>query len=151
MDTAMSEPLRPATPEVPRAPEARPLLDAELGRHGAILFRGFPVGSVDAFEEAVRATSGEPLAYRERSSPRLQVAGHVYTSTEHPPDQSIFLHNEQSYNNVFPLKIYFYCVQASETGGGTPLADCRRVYQKIDPAVRDRFETGGYLYVRNFW
>jgi len=125
-------------------------LDEMLAEHGAILFRGFDVDPVTGFEKFVAATSREPLQYTERSSPRHKVQGRVYTSTDHPASQRIFMHNEQSYAQAFPLRILFACVTAAETGGETPIADCRKVYQRIDPEIRQRFADKGYMYVRNF-
>lgn len=128
----------------------RALLDEKLAEHGGILFRGFDLDPIAGFEQFVDATTGGALRYTERSSPRSQVQGKVYTSTDHPPSQPIFLHNEQSYTLAFPLRILFACVLAAESGGETPIADCRRVYQRIDPEIRDRFARRGYTYVRNF-
>ncbi len=128
----------------------REFLEKALLEHGAILFRGFPLPSVEAFEDVLRSLYGGALDYTERSSPRSQVSGKVYTSTDYPPEHRIFLHNEQSYNLVFPLRIAFFCLTAAETGGETPIADCRRVFQKIDPAIRRKFLETGYLYARNF-
>lgn len=125
-------------------------VDAKLGEHGAILFRGFAVGGVTGFESFVNASCGAALRYSERSSPRSQVEGNVYTSTDHPASQTIFLHNEQSYSLTFPLRIIFHCVTAPEEGGATPIADVRRVYQRLRPELRQRFAELGYLYVRNF-
>ena len=125
-------------------------LDEKLGRSGGLLFRGFHLETVPEFEDFVRAACGEALEYRERSSPRSKVEGHIYTSTDYPPEYPIFLHNEQSYNNVFPRKILFFCVIPAETGGETPVASSRNLYRRIDPAIRQRFEEEGYLYVRNF-
>ena len=59
-------------------------LRAGLVEHGGLLFRGFDVGGVEGFDRAVRALSGEPLVYTERSSPRHAIAGRVYTSTDYP-------------------------------------------------------------------
>jgi len=128
----------------------RKLLEKELGRHGGVLFRGFGVDTPEAFQRFVEAACGRPLEYSERSSPRSRVSGNIYTSTDYPPDQEIFLHNEQSYNRVFPRKIVFCCLQPALRGGATPLADSRRIYQRLDPEVRRRFEDEGYLYQRNF-
>jgi alpha-ketoglutarate-dependent taurine dioxygenase len=125
-------------------------LETKLGEHGAILFRGFRTEGVPDFEAFIAAVSSGALTYTERSSPRSQVHGNIYTSTDYPPEQEIFLHNEQSYNQVFPRKILFYCVTPAETGGETPIADCRRVFEQIDPEVRERFSRSGYLYRRNF-
>jgi alpha-ketoglutarate-dependent taurine dioxygenase len=125
-------------------------IEGELERYGALLFRGFNLKSAPEFERFVRAVSGEVLAYNERSSPRTQISGRIYTSTDYPPDQNIFLHNEQSYNLVFPMKIFFFCAQAPERGGATPIADTRRVFERIASETRERFMERKYMYVRNF-
>lgn len=132
------------------AGDHRELLETELTRHGALLFRGFDIHSVQRFEEFVAATSRGALPYSERSSPRSQVSGNIYTSTDYPAAEKIFLHNEQSYNLQFPLKIYFFCLTAPAEGGQTPIADTRRILAAIRPEVRDRFAKHGYMYVRNF-
>jgi alpha-ketoglutarate-dependent taurine dioxygenase len=121
-----------------------------LGERGAILLRGFDIGGVDGFDGVVRALSGPPLTYSERSSPRSTIKGQVYTSTDYPPEEEIFLHNENSYQAVWPLTLYFYCRQAPATRGATPLADIRRVYRAIDPTIRDEFVRRGWMVVRNF-
>jgi acyl-CoA synthetase (AMP-forming)/AMP-acid ligase II/alpha-ketoglutarate-dependent taurine dioxygenase/acyl carrier protein len=144
---------RPAAQGVQLAEWARghrALVESHLHRHGAILFRGFDVSTAEALEDVVRALADEALPYSERSSPRSQVSGHVYTSTDHPPGERIFLHNEQSYNLTFPLRLFFCCLVPATQGGETPLADSRRVFQRLPPRVRARFLEHGYLYVRNF-
>lgn len=128
----------------------RDRIEATLLKHGGILFRKFMLQSAGEFEQFIAAVSGEVLEYHERSSPRENVGGKIYTSTEHPADQSIFLHNENSYQAVFPLKIFFRCVTPALHGGETPIADCRRIYQCIDPRVRERFAEKQWMYVRNF-
>lgn len=126
------------------------LVRSLLLKHGGLLFRSFNVGSPEVFERFVHVVCGESLGYRERSSPRSQVSGHIYTSTEHPANQSIFLHNEQSYNNIFPRLISFCCLTPARQGGETPIADCRGVYNRLDTAIVDRFAERHYMYVRNF-
>ncbi|HEV2145781.1 MAG TPA: TauD/TfdA family dioxygenase [Longimicrobiaceae bacterium] len=121
-----------------------------LLRHGGILFRGFGVRGPEALGSFTAAVSTGPLEYQERSSPRTHVANRVYTSTEHPAEQEIFLHNEQSYNLTFPLKIIFACATAAEEGGATPVADVREVYRLLPEEIRRPFEEKGYTYVRNF-
>jgi alpha-ketoglutarate-dependent taurine dioxygenase len=125
-------------------------IDVHLSTHGAVLFRGFRLHGLEGFQQFVRAASGDPLPYQEQSSPRSRVHGDIYTSTDHPAEYPIFLHNEQSYNLTFPLRIIFHCVVASETGGETPIADTRLVLNCISPSTRRRFEESGYMYVRNF-
>jgi alpha-ketoglutarate-dependent taurine dioxygenase len=130
----------------------REQLTEYLRRHGAVLFRGFSVGGAGEFEEAVKATSGaaELVEYSYRSSPRTQVSGRIYTSTDYPPEHTIPLHNEMAYSRQWPMKVYFYCAEAAREGGETPLADSRRVYARISAPVRARFEEKGVLYVRNY-
>jgi alpha-ketoglutarate-dependent taurine dioxygenase len=119
-------------------------------RHGGILFRGFTGGSLETFRNFIAAVSGEPLSYMEGSSPRHEVADRVYTSTDYPAHQRIPLHNELSYSQSWPLLIFFHCVVPPASGGATPVADCRNVYQRISPALRKRLEERDYLYVRHF-
>ncbi len=125
-------------------------IEERLLDSGALLFRDFAVDSVEGFNEFVHAVSGEPLEYRERSSPRSQVVGNIYTSTDYPAKFSIFLHNENSYSSSWPMKLFFYCDTPASEGGQTPLADSRKIFQRIDPAIRERFIEKGVMYVRNF-
>ncbi|HEU4408799.1 MAG TPA: TauD/TfdA family dioxygenase [Polyangiaceae bacterium] len=132
------------------ARENRARLDGALDRHGGVLLRGFRVEGPAGFAAFARASAGEPLPYLERSSPREPIEGNVYTSTSHPAEQAIFLHNEQSYNLTFPGRILFHCVTPAASGGATPVACVRRVLGELPRALVDRFVARGYLYVRNF-
>lgn len=125
-------------------------IDVELAKHGGILFRGFGINSAAKLEQVIKAISGDPLEYTERSSPRSQMSGNIYTSTDYPPEKVIFPHNEQSYNLNFIMKIFFCCVRRAEQGGETPVIDCRNVFNRIDPKIRERFIEKKYMYVRNF-
>lgn len=128
----------------------RDFVESQLVKYGAVLFRGFPLETVHHFEQFTAAISDQLLEYRERSSPRSQVNGNVYTSTDYPPSQKIFPHNEHSYALSFPLKLFFFCEVAAKKGGETPLADTRKVLQRISPQVRERFMQKKWMYMRNF-
>ena len=128
----------------------REWIESRLRESGALLFRGFDGQTVARFEDFGRAVCGELLEYRERSSPRHSVRGNIYTSTDYPAEHDIFLHNENSYQYRWPMKLLFYCDQPSPAGGETPVADCRKVFARIDPAVTARFRELGWMYVRNF-
>ena len=128
----------------------RGLIEAQLFEHGAILFRGFDICTVSGFEQFIRTISGELLEYKERSSPRSAVSGRIYTSTDYPADQPIFLHNENSYQHIWPMKIFFFCVTPARQGGETPIADCRKVLHHIAPEIKERFERKKWMCVRNF-
>jgi alpha-ketoglutarate-dependent taurine dioxygenase len=129
---------------------ARDEVRARLHQAGAVLLRGFAVDGVDGFDAVVRAMSGAPLTYTERSSPRSTIKGQIYTSTDYPPDEEIFLHNENSYQAAWPLVLFFHCMRPPETLGATPLADTRVLHRSIDPDVRDEFARRGWMVVRNF-
>ena len=123
----------------------------ELAFGGGVLFRGFRVNGVAHFERFIADGFGsELLAYRNRSTPRTEVRGNIYTSTEYPADQHISLHNENSYTSSWAQRIFFHCVKPSESGGETPIADSRKVYRRLDPSLRERFERHGVMYVRNY-
>ena len=100
------------------AEENRAIVDDGLRRHGAILFRGFAVRSIDDFQRFATAVSRTLVNYGERSSPRTELAAGIYTSTDHPADQPIVLHSEQSYTLNWPLKIMFCCLVAARGGRG---------------------------------
>lgn len=128
----------------------RGLIDEKLLHHGGLLLRDFNVGAVADFERLVQGLSGDLLQYTYRSTPRSEVEGRIYTSTEYPAEQWIPMHNEMSYSRSWPMKICFYCAVQPETGGQTPIADSRKVYQRLDPELRARFEAKGVMYVRNY-
>jgi alpha-ketoglutarate-dependent taurine dioxygenase len=144
------EPAAPAVDLMAWAAANRSLLEEKLQRHGGILFRGFGLREPEDLEAFISAVSGRALEYRERSSPRHAVKGNIYTSTDHPPSEPIFLHNENSYQKEWPLKIFFFCRQAPERGGETPIADVRKVLARLSQEVVDRFSTRHWMYVRNF-
>ena len=125
-------------------------LHGALARHGALLLRGLNLQTIDDFETVARAISPRLIEYGERSSPRTRISSGIYTSTDHPPDQPIVLHNEQSYTLNWPMKIWFYCAQPAETGGRTPLADSRRILKRLPSDIVEVFEDKQIMYVRNY-
>lgn len=126
------------------------LIENYLLQHGGILFRDFTLKTANDFENFITGVSGSTLEYHEQSSPRSLVSGNIYTSTDYPADQSIFLHNESSYRQSWPLRIAFFCQTPPTEGGETPIADVGKVYERIDPLIRERFRQKGVRYVRNF-
>ncbi|MDQ3289015.1 MAG: TauD/TfdA family dioxygenase [Pseudomonadota bacterium] len=133
------------------ASEQKDDIERLLTRHGAILFRDFDISTPAVFDQFISRVSSEALFYGERSSPRHSVYNNIYTSTDHPEDKEIIQHSEQSYNKSFPRKIFFYCQTPSAVGGNTPLADARKIYQRIPAEIRETFEARHYRYSRCFW
>lgn len=126
-------------------------IDNLLLQHRALLFRNFNVENVNDFEQFVIATSdGGLLEYRDRSTPRDELGDKTYSSTIHPADQYIHLHNEGTYWITWALKIFFSCLKVPSERGETPIADVRKVYERIDPEIRDRFAAKKMMLVRNY-
>src|SRR5262245_28035928 len=126
------------------------VVEMHLYQAGALLFRGFRHKGISDFEEFIAALSIKVLDYHYRSTPRHLVKGKIYTSTEYPANQRIPLHNENSYTNEWPGRIWFYCAEPAAIGGETPIGDSRRVYDRVPIAIRERFRSNGVLYVRNY-
>ncbi len=122
---------------------------AAIDRHGALLLRGFSCDE-RSLAQVVERASGELFEYSYRSTPRSSVAGRVYTSTEYPSDQTIPLHNEMSYADRWPRRLWFLCLTPAATGGATPVADSHAVYGRIPAGTRARFERLGVEYRRRF-
>ena len=128
------------------------LTEELLPVHGAILFRDFTggVGNQMFCNEFAKLFGKELLSYDFGSTPRTDLGDGVYTATEYPAHQVIPLHNEQSYTQQWPKKIWFHCVVQPEVDGETPIADSRNIYQKIPSEIRERFDNKKLLYVRNY-
>jgi len=129
---------------------SRQFVEDNLLKFGAVLFRDYSLHRLEDFAQFAKALIGELIPYTERSSPRHQVAPNIYTSTDYPAAQSIFLHSENSYQNTWPMRICFFCVTPAQEGGETPIASNRKISARIDPEIRDRFLRKKVMYVRNF-
>ncbi len=128
----------------------RDRVERALLKHGAVLFRNFNVGGAAGVSEFARVFAPDLMDYREPSTPRSQVKDKVYTSTEYPPDRTILLHNEMSYSDAWPMRVWFCCELPAQAGGETPIADSRQVFELLPPEVRQRFAEKRVMYVRNF-
>ena len=124
-------------------------LESHLSRHGGVLFRGFDVKSVAEFEQFALAVC-DPLFGDYGDLPPEENGRKVYQSTPYPADKAILFHNEGSHTHRWPLKQFFFCLQAAQQGGETPIVDCRAMYNRLDPRLIDRLSRKQLLYVRNF-
>lgn len=125
-------------------------LEQALADYGAVLYRGFDPIDAKRLGQLVKDLSSQEFVGTEESSPRSQIEGSVYTSTNYRSDHEIFPHNENSYKKTFPMKLFFYCARPSEEGGETPIVDCRSVFKRLDPAIKKKFVEKKWMYVRNF-
>ncbi|MEG4490497.1 amino acid adenylation domain-containing protein [Microcoleus sp. D3_18_C4] len=143
---------KPAVADVDLADWAKnnhEFIDAKLLQHGGILFRGFIGPVVSAFEQFAHSICSE-LFGEYGDLPREGVSGKVYGSTPYPADKAILFHSESSHLHRWPMKIWFFCVQPAQQGGETPIVDCRKIYQLLDPKLREKFAQKQIMYVRNY-
>src|SRR5271168_3768494 len=83
------------------------LIRRKLLEHGAVLLRGFAVKRPEDFGEFIASLGMKTLNYSYRSTPRTSRGPGLYTATEYPAAREIPLHNENSYQRVWPRKLAF--------------------------------------------
>lgn len=120
-------------------------------RHGALLFRGFEVAAAKDLEMVARRLAPRLARDYLGTSPRDAVTDFVFNASELPDFFPIPQHCEMSFCAQPPSHLFFCALTAPAAGSGeTPLCDFRRVWQELDPGVRERFETRGLRHVRNY-
>jgi hypothetical protein len=120
-----------------------------LGWPGAALFRGFDVGSPEAFRKVARAAVGKLGNYVGGDAPRSAVAEQVYDATSFPPPHDLPLHNELSYAGAWPSRLAFCAITPALWGGQTTVASGRDIYASMNDRVRRRFAALGVTYLQH--
>ena len=121
-----------------------------ISAHGAILFRETKVRTAKEFEQVCRSRTPVLMSYVGGGSPRKQLGGSVYTSTEYSQDLSIQLHCEAAYLPEMPTRVWFFCQTPPSERGETTLGDMRLVEARLSSELVDRFRRRSVLYVSNF-
>jgi len=105
--------------------EHRDAVDAAASRHGAILFRDFPLQTDADFDAFVCGFDYPNFPYEQSLSNAVRVnrTQRVFTANEAPADVTIYLHHEMAQTPIYPSRLFFFCEQPAEQGGQTPL--CR--------------------------
>jgi amino acid adenylation domain-containing protein len=127
----------------------REFIENNLLQHGAILFRDCKTDSVPEFEKVANAICLD-LFTNYGDLPKAGSSEKVYRSTPYPSDRPILFHNESSHLHQYPLKIWFFCAQPAQQGGETPIVDCHKVYQLLNPKLRSQLAQKQLMYVRNY-
>lgn len=117
-------------------------------RHGALLFRGFPLRTAEDFDRFVEAFGLPAFTYEDSLSNavRVQRTPRVFTANEAPPTVQIFFHHEMAQTPLYPSRLFFFCEQPAAQGGATPL--CRsdvlleRLAERCGRFVEDCLEKG---------
>jgi alpha-ketoglutarate-dependent taurine dioxygenase len=144
------EPTRPGVDLAAWARGHQDELQDYIRTYGSVYFRGFGMESPEVFEATAANLAGENLFGDYGDLPREAAGEKIFGSTPYPADQTIYFHNESSHMAHWPMRIFFLCAINAETGGETPVLDCREAYRELDPAIREKFETLGLRYTRNF-
>lgn len=126
-------------------------LDLILASCGAVLFRGFPIGTAETFDEFTASFGYPNFTYKESFSNavRINFTERVFTANEAPKEVEINLHNEMAQTPIYPDKIFFFCMQPGDEGGATPIMRCDMLYQAIvekDPQLAQDFADKGVKY-----
>ncbi len=123
-----------------------------LIRHGAILFRGFPVPSAEAFEAFLDQTDYQNMPYVGGAAPRTQVTkSRIVTANESPATEKIPFHHEMAQTPHPPGYIFFYCDIAPASGGATSILHSAEICQRffdIAPDFAAKVEQQGVRYIR---
>lgn len=134
--------------------DEKPTIREQLNRYGVIHFKGFnqPVDNFDDFMKTLlpEFSPFDPKIPGIFSSGRRNLGKNVVNSTYLNKRIPMAIHNEFNYMPIFPRYIAFRCVQAPSEGGETTIADSRKIYQSIDPSIREKFEQKGVKYTRNY-
>jgi hypothetical protein len=112
-------------------------------RHGAVLFRGFPLTTADHFDTFVAAFGLQNFPYEQSLSNAVRInrTGRVFTANEAPANVTIYLHHEMAQTPIYPSRLFFFCEQPAETGGATPVCRsdvlCERLAELCPEFIRD--------------
>ena len=128
----------------------QPEIQDHLSRYGALLFRGFDIRDGAAFEKMAAAAAGSDLYGDYGDLPRESAGDKIFSSTPYPDNLIIHFHNESSHMSQWPMRIFFYSAIVAETGGATPILDCRALCDTLDQSVVDELDCKELLYIRNF-
>lgn len=122
-----------------------------LLKHGHFMIRGLSITSSEDFVEVRDIMVAERASYNEKATPRSKYGDDIFSSTDMPASHTIQLHNENSYTLKFPGILLFCCLEASDTGGATTVANVREVLARIPPQLVERFRHHGWLLKRNYY
>jgi len=121
-----------------------------LHERGYVIFRDFAIHDAATFDACLDLLFCPSREFSEETSPRSSVSAKLFTSTDYPPEYPIQFHHEFSYRQNYPDRLAFCCLRAPRAGGATPMADSRKMLERISPDVVAKFEQLGIAYVRNY-
>ena len=129
----------------------RPWVDEQILKYGALLIRGFKIDTAPEFEKATLALHPDLCDAYRGTSPRTLMPGtkYAFSAADAPVNYPIAQHCEMSFLKAPPRHLYFGCMKASDKPGGeTALCDFRKVYQDLNPELREKLATKKIRYTR---
>lgn len=126
-------------------------LEEQAAKHGSILFRDFPLKTDQDFDAFIAAFDFPNFKYKDSLSNAVRTnrTERVFTANEAPPEVTIYLHHEMAQTPIYPSKLFFFCEQAAESGGATPLCRSDVLFEKLQeelPQFAKDCEEKGLLY-----
>lgn len=127
------------------------MLKQQATEHGAVLFRDFGLAGPEDFDRLIAALAIANFPYRESLSNavRKNFTDRVFSANEAPSSVKIYLHHEMAQTPLFPSVILFYCDQAAEQGGATPICRSDVLYESVlksHPKFIQELESKGLKY-----
>ena len=115
----------PIEPGQPLDGPSKTVVSDLINARGFILFRDYDIKSDSDFHRFIESFSLDNFKYADSFSNavRHNRTERVFTANEAPPNVEIFLHHEMAQTLTFPGALFFFCEQAAESGGATPV--CR--------------------------
>lgn len=129
--------------------ENKDFVEQKLLQLGAVFIENIGVDTVDKFQSLMERIAPNSPAFRDGNSPRGKYASNVYNASEYDASADIRLHTEYSYSNIWPGKLYFCCSIRAATGGETTVGDCKKILDRLSPALVEEFDRKGIKYIRN--
>lgn len=126
------------------------MIEDKLTESGAVLLRGFDIQTPKDFEDIAKAIDADLKDDYLGTSPRDKKTDFVFSASELPGHYPIMQHCEMSFLPSAPRRLFFYCHIEPVYGGETPICDFRKVYNDLDPKIREEFERKGVKHIRNY-
>ena len=130
--------------------EEKTSLKLDLVKNGSVLFRGFDINTPEDFEEVALALEPGLQNNYAGTSPRNSRTDFVHSASELPAHYPIMQHCEMSFLPTAPRFLFFYCFIEPKDGGETPICDFRKIYDQMNPEIREEFERKGVRLIRNY-
>lgn len=105
-----------------------------INTHGFVLFRGYDIKSDSDFHRFIESFGLDNFKYADSFSNavRHNRTERVFTANEAPPSVEIFLHHEMAQTLTFPGALFFFCEEAAQSGGATPICRSDRTLKTLE-------------------